>query len=125
MIEAYGGEDCFYGRFLVSSICPLGFVAEKNGKQLNYNYYDSEPLQRAVTPFIVRCMNEQLSWPIDREVVYCLGTGKNLKFLTRLNSTYEWFGRIVPLEHPRYIMQYKQSQIDLYIQRYLDELRLS
>jgi hypothetical protein len=125
MIDAFGGAELFYSRFLVSSICPLGFVAQNNGKYLNYNYYDSEQLQKAVTPFIVRCMEEQLLWPIERDVVYCLGTGKNLKFLTKLNSTYGWFGRIVSLEHPRYIMQYKLGQIDAYIAKYLIEFGTS
>jgi hypothetical protein len=97
----------------------------KNKRELNFNYYDSPALQKAVTPFIVQCMEEQLSWPISREVVYCLGTGKNLKFLTELNTSHGWFGRIVPLEHPRYIMQYKSKQIDSFILKYLQALRVS
>jgi hypothetical protein len=125
MIDAYGGVETFYKHYLVSSICPLGFVSMKNKRELNFNYYDSPALQKAVTPFIVKCMEEQLSWPISREVVYCLGTGKNLKFLTELNTSHGWFGRIVPLEHPRYIMQYKSKQIDSYILKYLEALRVS
>lgn len=122
MIDAFGGVTAFYNQFLVSSICPLGFVSTKNGKPLNFNYYDSPFLQKAVTPFIVRCLEEQLSWPIDRDVVYCLGTGKNLKFLNELNAARGWFKHIVPLEHPRYIMQYKSSQVELYITKYLQAL---
>jgi hypothetical protein len=125
MIDAYGGVEIFYRHFLVSSICPLGFVSLKNDKELNYNYYDSIALQKAVTPFIIRCMEEQLSWPVSREVVYCLGTGKNLKFLTELNNAHRWFRRILPLEHPRYIMQYKSKHIDAYILKYLQALRMS
>ena len=119
MIDAYGGVNEFYGRFLVSSICPLGFVQDKNGKQINYNYYDSAQLQKAVTPFIVQCMEEQLSCSIDSSVVYCLGTGKNYKFLAQLNEEHKWFHAIVPLEHPRFIMQYKSSRVEEYIQKYL------
>jgi hypothetical protein len=119
MIEAFGGASAFYSQFLVSSICPLGFVSIKNGKPLNFNYYDSPVLQKAVTPFIIRCLEVQLSWPIERDEVYCLGTVKNLKFLTELNAARGWFKRIVPLEHPRYIMQYKSSQVEPYIAKYL------
>lgn len=119
MIDAYGGVDVFYHHFLVSSICPLGFVFTRGEKQVNYNYYDSLQLQRAVTPFIVQCMEEQLAWPILRDRVYCLGTGKNLKFLQSLNAKYGWFEQIIPLEHPRYIMQYKSSQVEEYIEKYL------
>jgi len=125
MIEAYGGVETFYKHFLVSSICPLGFVSVKNGKELNYNYYDNIALQKAVTPFIIRCMEEQLTWPVSREVVYCLGTGKNLKFLNELNNANRWFKRIAPLEHPRYIMQYKARQIDSYILKYLQAFSMS
>ena len=125
VIDSYGGVEQFYANFLVSSICPLGFVTTKNGKPVNFNYYDSPALQKAVEPFIIRCMEEQLSWPMNRDVVYCLGTGKNLKFLNELNADRGWFKRIVPLEHPRYIMQYKSSQVELYITKYLKALRTS
>jgi hypothetical protein len=63
-----------------------------------------------------------LAWPINREVVYCLGTGKNLAFLNELNKAHRWFQRVVPLEHPRYIMQYKSKQVDSYIAKYLEVL---
>lgn len=119
MIDAFGDVDSFYGEFLVSSICPLGFVQTKGGKQVNYNYYDSRELLQAVIPFIIRCMEEQLAWPIDSSVVFCLGTGKNMHVLQQLNEEHQWFERIVPLEHPRYIMQYKSSRVEEYIQRYL------
>jgi hypothetical protein len=122
VVDAFGGSKHFYKQFLVSSVCPLGFVYAKNGKEVNFNYYDSPELQKAVTPFIVRCMEKQLAWPINREVVYCLGTGKNLAFLNELNKTHRWFQRVVPLEHPRYIMQYKSKQVDSYIAKYLEVL---
>jgi hypothetical protein len=120
--SAFGGAEHFYKQFLVSSVCPLGFVSVKNGKEVNFNYYDSPELEKAVTPFIVRCMEKQLSWPINREVVYCLGTGKNLAFLNELNKAHRWFHRILPLEHPRYIMQYKSKHADDYIAKYLEAL---
>lgn len=122
MIDAYGGVELFYKHFFVSSICPLGFVSVGKGKEVNCNYYDSPALQKAVTPFIIRCMEEQLSWPISRKVVYCLGTGKNLTFLEKLNSAHRWFESIVPLAHPRYIMQYKSKLVEAYIEKYLQAL---
>lgn len=57
-----------------------------------------------------------------RDVCFCLGTGKNFKFILDLNRKYEWFDKIVPLEHPRYIMQYKSKQKHLYIAKYIEEL---
>ena len=120
MIEAYGGAEVFYQRFLISSICPLGFVMEKKGGAVNFNYYDSPELQQAVTPFIVQCIERQLSWPICRDVVYCLGTGKNKAFLEGLNEKHGWFKRVVPLEHPRYIMQYKSRFVEACIEKYIE-----
>jgi Domain of unknown function (DUF4918) len=122
VINSFGGAEIFYSQFLVSSVCPLGFVMEKNGKLVNFNYYDSQALQTIVKPFIVKCMEKQLAWPISRKEVFCLGTGKNLKFLQELNEEHRWFEQIVALEHPRYIMQYKSRQMDSYIQKYLDVL---
>jgi hypothetical protein len=122
VIDAFGGAEHFYKRFLVSSVSPLGFVSVKSGKEVNFNYYDSAALQKAVTPFIVQCMETQLSWPINREVVFCLGTGKNLAFLNELNKSHRWFERVVGLEHPRYIMQYKSKQVDAFIEKYLQVL---
>lgn len=119
MIEAYGGVDSFYKQFLISSICPLGFLIDNNGKWVNYNYYDSPALIRAVEPFIIAMMERQLQLPIDRDVVFCLGTGKNFHCLERLNSAHGWFKQIVTLEHPRYIMQYKSREVEAYIEKYL------
>jgi hypothetical protein len=123
MMDAYGGATSFFGHFLVSSVCPLGFVFNKNGKYINCNYYDSAELFKSVKPFIVEMMNQQLKWPINHELVFCLGTGKNLQFFQELNAKHGWFERIEALEHPRYIMQYKSSQVEGYIQKYLDALR--
>jgi hypothetical protein len=122
MIEAYGGAEVFYQRFLISSICPLGFVMERKGGAVNFNYYDSPELQKAVTPFIVQCMESQLSWPICRDEVFCLGTGKNKAFLEGLNEKHGWFKRVVSLEHPRFIMQYKSRFVDAYIEKYIEAL---
>lgn len=122
MIEAFGGVEPFYEQFLISSLCPLGFVKEKNGRMVNFNYYDSDELLKAVIPFMVECMEKQLCWPIDRKVVFCLGTGKNLRFLSQLNQEYGWFEKIIALEHPRYIMQYKSREEGVYISKYLEVL---
>jgi hypothetical protein len=122
VVDAFGGAEHFYKQFLVSSVCPLGFVSLTKGKEVNFNYYDSPDLQKAVTPFIIRCMEKQLEWPINREVVYCLGTGKNLAFLNELNNSHRWFNRVVALEHPRYVMQYKSKQVDAFIAKYLQVL---
>lgn len=120
VIDAYGGVKKFYQHFYISSICPLGFTAvQPGGKEINYNYYDSAALTKAAYPFIVSSLKEQLQWKIDRDVCYCMGTGKNAAFLQALNEKEQFFKTIVPLEHPRFVMQYKTKTKELYIDKYL------
>ncbi|MBO9729925.1 MAG: DUF4918 family protein [Chitinophaga sp.] len=120
VIDAYGGVKPFYQHFYISSICPLGFTSlQPGGKEVNYNYYDSAALTKAAYPFIVSSLKEQLEWNIDREVCYCMGTGKNAAFLQALNAQEGFFKTIVPLEHPRFVMQYKSKTKDQYVDKYL------
>ena len=118
MITAYGGPKEFYSRFFIGSVCPLGFV--KEGK--NINYYDDKELQKAVEPFIIQSIETQLSFPVDKSRCLCIGGEKNFRYLSKLNEKQKWFGEIVPLPHPRFIMQYRRKQVQPFIQVYLDAL---
>ncbi len=121
MIEAYGGLEKFYSQFYIHSICPLGFTsAKENGKEVNYNYYDSKELFDSVCDFMVASTRKQMGFGIFPEKVFCLGTGKNEKFITQLNKDQHFFDMLIPLEHPRFIMQYKAKTKQQYIQKYLD-----
>ncbi len=120
MIHAFGGCDQFYQKFYFSSISPLGFI--KDGK--NLNYYDVKGLSNKLMDFILASLKEQLSWGINREVVYCLGEGKNFEFLTELNNEHKFFTKMIPLSHPRFIMQYKRKKLQEYIDDYLMKLRV-
>ena len=120
VINAYGGPEVFYRKFYINSVCPLGFTATgKNGKEVNYNYYDSKELTAAVYDFIVQSIQQQISFGIDTDVCFCFGTGKNEKFLRQLNEEQHFFGKIVALEHPRFVMQYKTKSKQVYIDKYL------
>jgi len=118
MINEYGGPEKFYSRIYISSVSPLGFTRE--GK--NLNYYDDARLQKKLEPFIISCMETQLNFGIDRSVAYCLGEGQNFKFLEQMNDQYKFFDKIIPLPHPRFILQYKRKNKSDYIQRYIDAL---
>jgi hypothetical protein len=120
MINEYGGVKNFYRDWFIGSVSPLGFI--KNGK--NINYYDDKKLITAVTPFIVDCINKQVAIGFNTEKCICLGGEKNFKFLSNLNNEYKWFKEIVPLPHPRFILQYRRKQKDQFIQQYLLALRL-
>jgi len=119
MIEAYGGTDTFYKRYYISAISPLGFV--KDGK--NLNYYDDKSLMKKIEPFVADCVKKQLAFGISTNICFCIGEGTNLKHLQNFNDKYKWFDEVIGLPHPRFIMQYKLKQKDVYIQKYLDAFK--
>ena len=121
MINEYGGVNEFYKNWFIGAVSPLGFI--KNGK--NINYYDDKKLLDAVTPFIIDCINKQMAMGFNVERCLCIGGEKNFKFLSALNKEYNWFKEIVPLPHPRFILQYRRKQKDKYIQQYLSALRFA
>jgi len=118
MIQAYGGPEKFYRKFYFSAISPLGFT--KDGK--NLNYYDIRELQVAIKDFIVESLKKQMAFGITTSICYCLGEGENFKFLNRLNNELKIFRQIIPLAHPRFIMQYRRKKVDEYVDSYLKSL---
>lgn len=123
VINAFGGPSEFYDKFYINSVCPLGFTIDKVfGKAVNYNYYDSVTLEKAVSDFIIENIRAQIYLSGRNDVCYCLGTGKNYKYLSKLNEKYHFFDLIIPLEHPRYIMQYKSKSKDSYIGDFISKL---
>ncbi len=135
IIERYGGVRQFYRDWIISAVCPLGFVSGvpsfggagvgRSRGIKNLNYYDDKQLQQVVTPFIIDCINKQLKWNVSRDHCFCIGEEKNFNFLSGLNKEYNWFGNIIPLPHPRFIMQYRRKQKKQYIGQYLSALRLA
>jgi hypothetical protein len=115
MIEAFGGTEAFYKEFYITSYSPLGFT--RHGK--NLNYYDDKMLASAIEPYAADCIREQLSWNGSHETAFCWGDGKNFQYVSRLNEKHGFFKKIIPLSHPRFIMQYKLKQLDQYIDKYL------
>lgn len=118
VVHGYGGVENFYSDFFITSVCPLGFI--KNG--LNLNYYDDKKLQEAVTPFIVQSIQQQIRIGFETGYCFCIGGDKNLKFFSALNDQYGFFKKIIPLPHPRFIMQYRRRQKENYIDQYLSAL---
>jgi hypothetical protein len=124
MIDRYGGPEVFYKDYYISSVSPVGFTRTAlSGKEVNFNYYDSSELTDAIHNFVIESIKKQLSFGIDRRVCFCLGTGKNYRFLSMLNNEYNFFKKIEPVEHPRYIMQYRLKSKEFYIERYLEKLQ--
>ncbi|MGZ8515948.1 MAG: uracil-DNA glycosylase family protein [Chitinophagaceae bacterium] len=119
LILQYGGPAKFYGDYFIGAVSPLGFV--KDGK--NINYYDDKKLLAAVTPFIIKTIQQQLQMGFETSTCICIGGEKNYKFLKNLNDKYSFFKEIIPLPHPRFIMQYRRKRKQEYVQVWLDTLQ--
>ena len=119
VISSYGGCQAFYQRFFLSAVSPLGFV--RDGK--NLNYYDNRDLETALVKFIESTLRHQLGLGIRRDKAICLGEGKNMKYLEKLNRELNLFGEIIPLPHPRWVMQYRFKRKEEFIGKYLEVLQ--
>jgi hypothetical protein len=117
-IEAYGGIEQFYNKFYINSVCPLGFLKEG----INCNYYDDKSLFKSVKQNIVSGLKQQINFGMHTDIAFCLGNGLNFKFLKKLNEEHQFFDKIVPLPHPRWVMQYRRKRIDEFVMQYVDEL---
>jgi hypothetical protein len=111
LIDAMGGPAHFYKHYFIGAVSPLGFL--KAGK--NYNYYDSAELYRALKPFIIKSLVEQIGLGITSRKCFCLGQGKNFEYMNRLNAELKLFDEIIPLPHPRWVMQYRRKSLDKYL----------
>jgi len=118
VIGQYGGPKKFYGDFFLSSISPLGFT--RNGK--NLNYYDDKKLMEALEPFIIKSIAQQLRIFRPLQICICIGGEKNFKYFLALNQKLQFFKEIIPLPHPRFIMQYRRKQKEHFLLQYLSAL---
>ena len=113
LIDQMGGADHFYKHYFIGSVSPLGFVKNKK----NYNYYDSIELMRALKPFIIQNLVEQIGLGINSRKCYCLGQGKNFEYLEMINREINLFDEIIPIPHPRWVMQYKRKDLKNILQK--------
>ena len=116
LIDAFGGVEAFYRRYYITALSPLGYTM--HGK--NLNYYDDKQLIKAVEPFVIRCIREQLATMPTLDICYCMGEGENFKYFSKLNGQHGFFKEIVPLPHPRWVMQYRRKRIGEFVNLYLE-----
>ena len=120
MIETYGGPGLFYKHYFITAVCPLGFTMQNK----NLNYYDDKVLMSNASGFISDCIEKQIQALGTFDTCVCLGEGTNYKFLTQLNERHKYFKAIIPLAHPRFIMQYKRKSLGKYIEDYVSKLKM-
>ncbi|WP_127125511.1 uracil-DNA glycosylase family protein [Pseudoflavitalea rhizosphaerae] len=120
VIKRYGGVHAFYKDFFITALSPLGFT--KNG--LNLNYYDDKELLKASEPFIIdTILKTKKEILTETNTCFCLGEGTNFKIFRQLNKKHQLFEKIIPLPHPRFIMQYKRKQVGEFTDEYVRRLR--
>lgn len=120
MIAAYGGAEAFYHRFYINSIFPLALTTTGlKGAEKNFNYYDRPDLLNLLQDAIISNINQQRDMGVYQDVCLCFGTGKNETVLRKLNERHHFFKKIIALEHPRFIVQYKTRHKQHYIEKYL------
>lgn len=124
VISRCGGRERFYATFVMSFVCPLGLVKRKaKGGEVNANYYENKNLLESLRSFIVDTMKRQLTFGTDTSTCYCIGSGENFKFLSKINMEERFFDKIVPLEHPRFITQYNAERKGEFLGKYVRALR--
>ena len=116
VVRAWGGVSSFFNHFYINSPLPLGLLRlNQRGNWVNANYYDYRHLLDAVQPLMAQSMQDYLAMPILRDVAWCLGQSQNFEYLQRINAVGQYFKRIIPLPHPRYVVQYKSKNMATYV----------
>lgn len=115
VITEMGGPAAFYQHFYLGSVYPLTLLREG----LNYNYYDAPALLKALWPDMQLSLRQQVQdLGVRADVVVCLGKRNGL-FLNKLNDELGLFGRVVVLDHPRFLMQYRRRELEANVARYV------
>lgn len=120
VIDAWGGPSSFFSSFFLSAVYPLGFMHHEK----NINYYEFENWQKHMLKPILKELKTHLKWPVNRTKAICVGQGENYKILNQINDELHLFDEIIPLPHPRWVLQYrrksKQDYLDLYLKTLSD-----
>ncbi len=116
MIDAYGGPRPFYSRYFISAVSPLGYIRDG----INLNYYDIKGFKSLFENYVVQQIKVQLEFGIHRDTAYSIGKGQNIKYLNYINEKHNFFRKIIPLSHPRWVMQYRLKRKDVFVQEYLN-----
>jgi hypothetical protein len=117
VIDEFGGTKKFFSKVFLTALYPFALI--KDGK--NFNYYHEKSLTEILRPEIIRTIKTQIKFGARKDVAILLGK-KNADYFSKINDEFKYFKKVLVLEHPRYIMQYKLKKIDFYIKKYMAAL---
>lgn len=116
VIVAYGGPARFYAKYYISGVSPLGYLRAG----INLNYYDIKGYKEMFEAYVVEQIEKQLVFGINRKIAFSIGKGLNIKYLKYINDKYQFFEEVLPLSHPRWVMQYRLKRKEEFITEYLE-----
>ena len=76
-------------------------------------------------PNLLTNIRKQINFGFNTDKCFCLGNNKNFNFLSKINEKEKFFKEIVPLEHPRFIMQYRYRRREEFVNKFIMSLRRS
>ena len=115
VVNELGGPDAFYEHYYLGSVYPLVLVR----KGLNYNYYDSPAVTKALWPDMRQSLRQQVQeLGLRTDVAVSLGK-RNGIFFQRLSDELGLFEKIIVLDHPRYLMQYRSRHLAANVAHYV------
>ena len=120
LIKRYTNPADFYKKYFLTSLSPVGFTKD----ELNFNFYDDMNFYREIKPYLIESLEQQLSLgALSKAIVW--GKGKNYLLIKQINDEYKFFTEVIPLEHPRYVIQYKRSKLEDYVQHQKNVFEMS
>lgn len=115
--ETFGGTNKLFSTVFLTALYPFAITKDEK----NYNYYDEKTLAEKLRPEIIKNIEKQIGFGARRDLAILLGK-KNADYFSLINEKHRFFKKIITLEHPRYIMQYKLKQKSFFITKYIDAI---
>ena len=116
VVIAVGGPEKFFGRVFPWAMMPV--TVTKKGNYANYYAND-------VVEDLSKLVENNVHWtsklPSTGRLVI-LGSGENKKFFQKLSGAPFGYNEVRVLPHPRWIMQYNHSKLNIYVDEYIDAL---
>jgi hypothetical protein len=119
VVDVFGGPENYFSKVFLTSLFPFAITKEKK----NYNYYDDKSLSNKLKEDIISNLKRQISFGARKDCSIILGK-KNADYFKLINDKYKFFDKLLILEHPRYIMQYKMKMLNSYINKYIKAINI-
>lgn len=117
LTNKFGGTEKFFSKVFLTALYPFALI--NNGK--NFNYYDDKSLASILRNDIIKNIEAQIAFGARRDFAVILGK-KNAEYFASINKEKHFFNKIVVLEHPRFIMQYRSKNLNQYFNKYLKSI---